>query len=183
MSKPDIRAMFDRLNDEHFNGEIPDIPVVWNNRLRTTAGRCHYKRVGLGIEPKKIEMANRLFEANDWDMEKVERTLIHEMVHAYLAHKYNVRGHNWQFQQMMTDITGERKNHRCHNYDTSSLRESRDVEAYCPKCDRVVGHRARMPRTTMYTHRGCGNILVFRRNEQKSVKKMGKAVGFSLGGD
>ncbi len=186
MSIPNVNEMFDRLNQEHFNGEVPKIPVEWNNRLRTTAGRCHSRwtnRRRREMEPTKIDLSNQLFASNGWNQEEVERTLIHEMVHAYLMHKYNNATHDWQFQSTMTRITGEWKNHRCHNYETAAVQNTRNIEVVCP-VHGVVGHRARMPKAGLrYTHRNCGEHLTFTRNAVKGVKKMGKSVGFSLGGD
>ena len=57
--RPNIKVMFHRLNDEHFNGEIPDIPVVWNTRMTTTAGYCRYKRGrDRTLVPTKIDMSD-----------------------------------------------------------------------------------------------------------------------------
>jgi len=167
MDEIDINAMFDEFNQTYFGGEIPKIPVLWNNRLRTTGGRCHYRwvtRINRKVEPYKIDLSNRLFENNDWDIDKVKRTLIHEMTHAYCVEKYGERGHGYWFQRTMTLITGELKNHRCHNYDTSGLKEERNIEAVCPCCNIVLAANARMPaKGRQYIHRDCGNTLIFRR--------------------
>ena len=40
MSRPDISDLFAKINREKFGGDVPDIPVIYNERLRTTAGRC-----------------------------------------------------------------------------------------------------------------------------------------------
>ena len=133
MTRPNIKEMFVRLNDEHFGGEVPSIPVVWNTRMTTTAGYCRYRKFTPShpegswaarnrIEPYQIDLSDKLFRNEGYDLSKVERTLIHEMVHAYLIHKHNEKGHTARFQRMMTEITGEYKNHRCHNYNTDGLR-------------------------------------------------------------
>ena len=86
--RPNIKAMFLELNDKHFNGEIPDIPVVWNTRMTTTAGYCRYKRSGpaetfsrggQALEPTKIDLSDKLFRHLDYDLAKIERTLVHEI--------------------------------------------------------------------------------------------------------
>ena len=176
MSKPNIQAMFTSLNYDHFNGEIPDMPVVWNSRMTTTAGRCHYRRMFGTLTPFKIDMSEQLFRSLDFDISKVERTLIHEMVHAFLCHKYNEKGHTARFQRMMTEITGEYKNHRCHSYDTTGLRrkQSKKVKAECQRCG-VVYWKARMPKHAAYStyrHQGCGGSIKFSRveSEPDSVK-------------
>jgi len=185
--KPNIKEMFHRLNDEHFDGEIPDIPVVWNGRMTTTAGYCRYKRSGLAetlayatrgrgqnLEPYQIDLSVKLFRNENFDLEKIERTLIHEMVHAYLVHKYNEKGHTARFQRMMTNITGEYKNHRCHNYNTAGLkrREAKNVRWYCERCG-FEGRKARMPRTgRTYNHNGCGGVVQFEDLRKKGGVKI-----------
>ena len=176
MFKPNIQNMFSALNEKHFNGEIPDMPVVWNSRMTTTAGRCHYRR-SLGVTtPNKIALSEKLFRNLGFEESKVERTLIHEMVHAYLLHKYNEKGHTARFQRMMTEITGEHKNHRCHSYDTTGVRrkQAKKVKAECKRCG-MVYYKARMPKHAEYStyrHKGCGGAIQFSRIEEEpsSVK-------------
>lgn len=168
--RPNIKAMFVELNAKHFNGEIPDLPVVWNTRMTTTAGYCRYKRAGnwsSELEPTKIDLSDKLFRHLDYDVAKIENTLIHEMVHAYLVHKYNEKGHGHRFQRMMSNITGQYKNHRCHSYDTSGIRKKQEKKIHC-ECTRCgyVYYKARMPKHaaySSYTHRGCGGKIEFTR--------------------
>ena len=172
MNRPNIKAMFHRLNNEHFNGEIPDIPVVWNARMTTTAGYCRYERSRVlalmgnrqELTVTKIDLSVQLFRNENFDLAKIERTLTHEMVHAYLVHKYNEKGHSRRFQQMMTNITGEYKNHRCHNYDTSGLRrtQAKNIIWRCQGPCGAEGRKARMPKAgRIYTCRTCNGRVRF----------------------
>ena len=172
--RPDIKSMFHSLNEKHFNNEIPDIPVVWNTRMTTTAGYCrfkktlaeaalgsadHYRGVALyQLNPVKIDLSDRLFKSLGYDPSKVERTLIHEMVHAYLVHKYNEKGHTARFQRMMTNITGENKNHRCHDYDVSEVKRESKYTLVCDRCGHEHG-MSRKPKYSTYKHRGCGGKM------------------------
>ena len=167
--KPDIRKMFIELNAKHFDGEIPMIPVVWNTRMTTTAGYCRYRRIGRQLSVSKIDLSEKLFRNLGFDFHKIERTLIHEMVHAFLIHRYNEKGHTARFQRMMTEITGERKNHRCHDYDTTGLKrtQAKKVKAECQKCG-MVYFKARMPKHAAYStyrHKNCGGTIVFSKIE------------------
>jgi predicted SprT family Zn-dependent metalloprotease len=168
-NRPDIKSMFHRLNKEHFGGEIPDIPVVWNGRMTTTAGYCRYRQMtpmhpeGIlyvrgRIEPWKIDLSDKLFKSLGYDLQKIERTLIHEMVHAYLAHKYDEGGHTARFQRMMTQITGENINHRCHNYDISEVRREARYTLVCHRCGHEHG-MSRKPKHPYYKHRKCGGKM------------------------
>ena len=175
--QPNIKAMFHELNDEHFNGEIPDIPVVWNTRMTTTAGYCRYRRVeryNRELEPYKIDLSDKLFRHLYYDLDKVRRTLTHEMVHAYLVHKYNEKGHTRRFQSMMTRITGEYKNHRCHNYDTVGIKRKQEkkVKWACTGCG-VEGFRVRMPKINRgYTCRRCGSSVTFTDTGKDNIHKI-----------
>ena len=179
MYRPDIKAMFHRLNAEHFDNEVPEIPVVWNTRMTTTAGYCRFRRSSLAetfarrdpggqtLDPTKIDLSDKLFRNEGYDLAKIGRTLVHEMVHAFLIHKYNEKGHTRRFQSIMARITGEYKNHRCHNYNTDGIRRTRrkqakNVKWTCSRCD-FVGWKARMPRNPgrAYTHNKCGGQVSF----------------------
>jgi len=167
--RPNITNMFHELNAKHFAGEIPVIPVVWNTRMTTTAGYARYKRIGGRwsevIEPTKIELSDKLFNSLGYPISKIERTLIHEMVHAFLFHKHNEPGHTRRFNNIMNRITGEYKNHRCHSYDTSKVRRknTKKVKCICTKCGYEY-RKARMPKyagRSVYRHRNCGGEVEF----------------------
>ena len=168
--RPNIKEMFHALNSKHFGGEIPEIPVVWNTRMTTTAGYCRYKsnRLTGELTPWKIDLSDKLFRNEGYDRDKVERPLIHEMVHAFLVHKYNEKGHTARFQRMMTEITGERKNHRCHNYNTEGLRRKKKYFLVCERCGAEHG-MSRKPKYATYKHRGCGGVMTL---SGKSVTKI-----------
>ena len=160
-NRPDIVAMFHSLNEKHFDSDIPDIPVVWNTRMTTTAGYCRYKKSHIwpkALEPSKIDLSDRLFNSLGYDLDKIERTMIHEMVHAYLVHKYNDTGLSDSFQRMMTHITGENINHRCHDYDTSEVRREARYTLICHRCGHEHG-MTRKPKHSTYKHRGCGGKM------------------------
>lgn len=166
--QPDIQAMFLEYNKQYFDGIIPDIPIEWNTRLRTTAGYCRWTWTRDPItrrktyQVKSIELNPRLFAKNGWDAEELRRTLIHEMVHAWEVTKYNGpydegRVHGEVFQSKMDQIFGYKRSHRCHDYDTKGLKEERKIEARCP-IHGVVYRYARMPRRRKVC-RKCGSSI------------------------
>ena len=138
----------------HFNGEIPDIPVVWNTRMTTTAGYCRYRRSAGQLRPmSRLTCPKSFFAIWILILSKVKRTLVHEMVHAYLCHKFNEKGHTPRFQRMMTDITGEHKNHRCHNYDIHGAEKKAGEKGSGCECGRCgfTYQKARMPKHAGYS--------------------------------
>jgi len=178
-NNPDLNLLFDNINEEHFEGKITKIPCQWNTRMRTTAGKIHYKRnlsnrfnrssrmtyVVDRLTPTVIHMSLPLFKNNDMDMKKITRTMQHEMTHAFLLEYYNEAGHTARFQSIMTRITGENINHRCHSYDVEGLRNKRKVFYIC-ECGETSGYRSRMPqRGATYTARCCKGKVTFSRIE------------------
>mgnify|MGYP003132378172 FL=1 len=169
-----LEELFNQINDKHFNGKITKIPTVWNKRLRVCAGKCFYrvKRNHNGHKeytPTKIEMSYKLFENNNWDMDKIKTTLAHEMTHAFLAEHHNEVGHTDHFQRIMTMITGENKNHRCHQYNVDGLRNKRNIHYTCD-CGLTYGRRARMPkRGLFYRSTCCGSKITFWKEEEKNI--------------
>lgn len=176
MSLPDINELYAQFNQDYFNGELPfDLVVKWNSRLRTTAGRCFYKTVirsGFGrIDVDYIDLNPRLLITED----KLTRTLIHEMVHAWLAHKTGrCHKHNSRFQSKMDAIMGYRRSHTYHDYDTTGLREERKIEYRC-STHGVIGYRARMPRQRdlhRYRCNMCNSVVSFvDKRERKTAKR------------
>ena len=162
MSKPtlsQLKEMFASINKEHFQGRISDFPILWNNRLRTCAGKCVFKR--RTCKPIRIELSDKLFKNNNYDIDKITRTLIHEMTHAYLLEHFQERGHTDRFQMTMMRITGEYKNHRCHNYDTTGLKNKAKYTVMCPVHGQL-GTRNRRPKSGgVYRCSKCKSVVKF----------------------
>ena len=116
--------------------------------------------------PTKITLSSKLFTKN-WDLEKIKRTLVHEMVHAYLIQEFDEPGHTQRFQDIMTVITGEDINHRCHDYNIEELRNKKQVRYWCP-CGETKGSRSRMPKQGLvYKARCCGGVVEFERFQRQ----------------
>ena len=172
MNNFDLEELFDTLNKKHFSGVINKIPVEWNLRLRTTAGKCVYTRMRINgsveYKPTRIELSKKLFKNNNIDLEKIRRTLIHEMTHAFMLQVHNEPGHTPRFHLIMSRITGEFGNHRCHNYNVKGLRNKRNVAYWCP-CGLTEGMRARMPKAGLvYRAKCCKGIVEFKKMDNKS---------------
>ena len=162
--RPDMKGLFDELNLTHFGGEVPDVRLDWSRRLTTTAGKCRFRRRSGVLTPTSISLSDKLFSSLDYDLDKITRTLTHEMVHAFLYHKYNERGHTLRFHRIMTEITGADINHRCHNYDSDGVKH---FLGQCRRCEQTFRRRSRMPRGTL-KHRHCGGAIVYIRSPSRT---------------
>ena len=95
------------------------------------------------------------------DIEKITRTMQHEMTHAYLLEHYAEAGHTARFQSIMTRRTGENINHTWHSYNVTGLRNKQNVRYMC-ECGQTVGYRSRMPKKgVMYKARCCNSKVTF----------------------
>lgn len=82
------------------------VQVVWNKRMRTTAGRAFWPHAIIELNPKLSEIAP----------EEVQRTLLHELAHlvAYArAGRRRISAHGREWQQACIDlgIPGEKATH------------------------------------------------------------------------
>ena len=82
------------------------VQVIWNKRMRTTAGRAFWPDAIIELNPKLEEIAP----------EEVQRTLLHELAHlvAYArAGRHRISAHGVEWQQACADvgIPGERATH------------------------------------------------------------------------
>ena len=65
---------YTQINGKVFEGKLPQMPIRWNARLKTTAGRYF----GSGNKQIRIEMSSKLLD----DERRIFGTLAHEMCHA-----------------------------------------------------------------------------------------------------
>ncbi len=111
-------------------GEWPDVPVLWNRRLRR-AGRAIVEARGGKVSRTAIELSPAYFEVYPWDLRGI---LVHEAVHVGLALSGLPFGHGPSFLRACLAAGG--------------LPHSRDMpgRAYryrCPVCGAVLERRRR----------------------------------------
>lgn len=116
------------------------VEVVWNPRMRSTAGRAHWPSARIELNPflQKISA------------EEVERTMLHELAHllAYFRHGVRtIRAHGPEWQKACRDlgIAGESVTHQL---PLPRRRMRRRWRYKCPHChlhfDRVRRYRVKV---------------------------------------
>jgi predicted SprT family Zn-dependent metalloprotease len=77
--------LFAEFNRKAFGGQLESVEVIWSTKLRTTAGQTRLKRQYTDMRPGNpvkrlatIELSTKVLT----DQERLEATLLHEMVHA-----------------------------------------------------------------------------------------------------
>lgn len=96
-----FKSLYLQLNKELFDSQLPDIPVIGNNRLRRKLGKAFY-RVDAGgvLVPIRIEMMVR----HRWTDRFKRKVMTHEMCHVWAYHFHNEEGHGKMFWQKMSEL-------------------------------------------------------------------------------
>jgi predicted SprT family Zn-dependent metalloprotease len=101
---------FIEINRLHFDGFLEAPALVWNSRLRSSAGRfVPGSRRFFREFPAKIEVASYL--AQELDADKLIRdTVAHEMIHYWLWVRRRPYGHTTEFLVKMREMGVSRYN-------------------------------------------------------------------------
>jgi predicted SprT family Zn-dependent metalloprotease len=119
-----MKCLYNQLNRELFDSELPDIPVIFNARLRSTLGLAYYQHDSESVvTPVKIEIRKNY----QWTDRFLRKVMIHEMCHiwSYYFHNEAVSvntGHGPKFWEKMNELGYP----KTHDWDDSSDYE-RDV--------------------------------------------------------
>ncbi len=96
-----LKSLYNQMNSELFSDQLPDIPVVYNNRLRRALGKAYYRVDSGGVlVPTKIELRTN----HRWTDRFKRKVLAHEMCHVWAYHLHNEEGHGKMFWKIMQDI-------------------------------------------------------------------------------
>ena len=109
--------MYKKYNEKIFKNQLPpDLPIIWNKNLMTTAGRA-FKEFNKGIELSSKVIDTKL---------RLRDTLLHEMCHiavyclpTVFANRH-AKPHGvefWQWATIVNDYIPRAVNARCHNYE------------------------------------------------------------------
>ncbi|MGC1481393.1 MAG: SprT family zinc-dependent metalloprotease [Chthoniobacterales bacterium] len=114
-----------------------EVRVVWNPRMRTTAGTACWRSRRVTLNPKLKEVS----------AEEVETTLRHELAHLVAqarAGRRRIAPHGAEWRTACADlgIAGEA---RCHSLPFQPRRMRRKYAFQCPQC-RLVIRRVRLPK-------------------------------------
>jgi predicted SprT family Zn-dependent metalloprotease len=145
----DLDQIFDELNQKFFDGFLDWIPITWNSRLRSSAGRfIPGSRKWYLDYPPKIEIASYLkTEPNAAAL--VRDTLGHELIHYWLWVRRRPYGHTEEFYVKMRQMGVSRYNpvprtrpykwlYRCGNCQQTFPARRRLARALaCAKCCRA----------------------------------------------
>ncbi|MGJ8657705.1 MAG: SprT-like domain-containing protein [Akkermansiaceae bacterium] len=114
------------------------VSIVWNRRMRSTAGRAF---LNLG----KVELNPKLLHLGDDPLGHVRQTLLHELAHLLAHHRYGrkISAHGAEWKQACADlgIPGESAT---HSLPLPSRTQRRKWRYTCPVCLEVIDRVRRM---------------------------------------
>jgi SprT-like protein len=106
----DLHAIFDQINERHFDGFLDAPTLKWNSRLRSSAGRfIPGSRKFFFAQPPVIEVASYLRE-EPGSAELIVDTVAHEMIHYWLWVRRKPYGHTGEFLAKMRAMGVSRYN-------------------------------------------------------------------------
>ena len=122
--------------------DLSNRPVIWNTRLKTTAGRADYWANSIELNPRlKVE-----------GPEAVYKTFIHELAHL-VAGPGAKHGARWERICLHLGGTGM----RCHTYSTMKRKQRADrVFATCDACGYELRRTRPLMENRVYSHKKCG---------------------------
>lgn len=155
----DFIATLDNISDNALDlldsSGYADLPVVWNSRLRTSAGRCHYEYRNGRPRASKIELNPSLRSEG---AEATRNTFLHELAHAVAGHKAN---HGAFWKRTHRALGGDAS--RCHSYASMPRKsQARKVVGRCERCDYEVIRAKALPANRTFKHLGlkCGGTII-----------------------
>lgn len=95
-----LKAEFERLNQEHFGGRLGPVPILISARMKTRLGELRMDRK-TGA-PVHIALSRRHLRRDGW--ESARETLLHEMVHQWQAETGRSVDHGPEFREKAREV-------------------------------------------------------------------------------
>ncbi|MBD3260815.1 MAG: hypothetical protein GF334_03925 [Candidatus Altiarchaeales archaeon] len=143
-----LKKEYRRLNDERFDGLLPDYEVRFSMKAYRTHGSINFQR-------KRINISLPLLKQYGW--ESVNQTLLHEMTHLYIHLKGGRASHSKRFWREFQKRGGRRDKIKvdpvdCYVYacptcgmEIKRLKKIKQPWRHsCLKCDRSYNPRHRI---------------------------------------
>lgn len=94
-----LGLLFQALNQRHFMGSLPGLPIRLSGRMRTRLGHLS---LDPGGRPTDITISRRHLTAHGWD--EAEHTLLHEMVHLWQCAEGHKVDHGRHFRAKAREV-------------------------------------------------------------------------------
>lgn len=138
--------------------EIPNVPVVFSNQLKSTAGKVCYKRVMGEIKITKLVLSNPVMALQPEKF--ISNTPGHEAAHVICTIMYGYKeGHGRNWKRMMRELGLSEA--RCHTMETATTTKTARVPVNCACTTHMVTKQrvAKMRRGARYVCKKCQTAL------------------------
>ena len=125
-----IEHRFSEFNSQIFGGQLPTVPVHLTS-ARTYLGQLGFKRKHTllgGI--KNYDFVLRISTRTDLPEQEIEDTLLHEMIHLYIANRQqkDTSAHGTLFRQLMADINCRYNRHITISHRRTDAEQEQDTQ-------------------------------------------------------
>lgn len=125
-----IERRFHEFNQQYFSGQLPTVPVRLTS-ARTYLGQLGFKRKQTlfgGV--KTYDYVLRISTHTDLPEQEVEDTLLHEMIHLYIASKQlkDTSPHGRLFRQLMGDLNRRYGRHITISHRRTATEQEQDTQ-------------------------------------------------------
>ena len=125
-----IERRFSEFNAQYFGGQLPTVPVRLTS-ARTYLGQLGFKRKRTLLgSTKNYDFVLRISIRADLPEQEVEDTLLHEMIHLYIASKQlkDTSAHGRLFRQLMADINRRHGRHITISHRRTTAEQDQDTQ-------------------------------------------------------
>ena len=125
-----IERRFSEFNAQYFGGQLPTVPVRLTS-ARTYLGQLGFKRRRTLLGgTKNYDFVLRISIRTDLPEQEVEDTLLHEMIHLYIASKQlkDTSAHGRLFRQLMADINRRYGRHIIISHRRTAAEQAQDTQ-------------------------------------------------------
>lgn len=138
-TKPYVEACFERFNREIFRGELPPIDIRMSNAKGFLGKLCFRRTRSFFGQEKYSDFCLRINTRIDLPEAELEDTVIHEMIHYYIALRgiRDTSAHGMEFRRLMTHINRTYGRHVSISHRTTAV--EREQLAGTAATPRVIG--------------------------------------------
>jgi len=117
------------------------VKILWNRRMRSTAGRAFLYEAKVELNPRLLHLDNDLKES----LSQVRQTLLHELAHLLAHHRHGrgIAAHGAEWKQACCDlgIPGESTTHQLN---LPTRKHKKKWSYTCPHCLAIILRVRRM---------------------------------------
>ena len=137
------RLAAEKLTELELDQVAEKVTVVWNKRLRTTAGRAYSALAKIELNPRLQLLSEDLRD------QEIQQTFLHELAHVVAFSRYpkvKIQPHGPEWKTACADlgIPGEE---RCHDLNLGRTTMRKNYAYICPVCEEVIYRVKRMKRS------------------------------------